>query len=192
MRHTTFVFTLLAATLQFCVTDLFGQEKRATIEDIKMLHDAADQTYKSLSSYSSMLNTCVEIQEKLNAAKIKEKNKSRLDIIDTWLNLWQSRVVELAEQKKQLLDTLYALMERKARRMAQDHHPASNIEEFVPAPPVENQEEDVIRVWRSFAVRMRGAFFGKNIFKFNVKLEGIVDLNNKKVLINEDKSDIEE
>jgi len=176
----------LCAALFLFPVGLLSQSK---FDDLKSLQEASDHSFQSMKSFSARFKLCSDMKGKLDTLKAKERNEGYKAVMEIWLAQWNSRVTDLKEQKKKLVDTLYILMEQRARGDAEKYHPLSTIEKFVPEAPLEKQEGDLVRVSRPYVVRMVSRFL-KHIFKFKVIVEGTALLNDQTSGV--DKSTIED
>lgn len=169
------------------------QSKRASIQEninrkldfeaVQKLQDAAEQIMQHSTDYAVRMKSCDDIINSLQTYISKHPEGEWTTSAKTALMSWESRKATLEQELSSLSNKLYGLLKERAIQEAKKVHSMSNIEE-VRLDSRDNKAVGAnIQVTDVYAIRMRGAIFGSQIFKLKVTVSGSIVPETKGVFV---------
>jgi hypothetical protein len=180
-----FIFLLLAFFLLSCST------AKRDYENAQKLQDAAGQSIQNTPDYEIKIKSCDDAIIALQSFIQKHPDGEWTAAAQTSLLAWQSKKENFEKELNQMTGKLSKNLAEYAAKQAMSKHPVCNIEEMKIQENDSHKEGTDIVVKNNYAVRMKGALFGVNIFKLNVKVSGRIAMDTKEVTI-DDKATVEE
>lgn len=159
--------------------------QKTDYEDVQKLQDASEQVMQHSTDYDVRLKACNDMTNSLQAFLTKHPEGEWSNIARTALLSWESRRDALVEEKAALLNQLNAKLQAKAEEEAHKVHSMCNIERMTVYSHDETKEGSQIVVKTTYAVRMRGAILGMDIFKINVTVSGRIATDTKEVSVDQ-------
>ncbi len=155
-------------------------------EKIQKLQQAAEDVMQHSSDYAVQMKSCDDMTEQLQQYVSKHPKGDWIASAQTTLMSWKSRKANITQQLNSLIMKLSNLIEQRVRQEAKKVHPMSNIEKLQVESTNTNAIGGNIKVTSIVAVRMRGAIFGKDIFKLEITVSGEIVPESKQVFVDDD------
>lgn len=155
-------------------------------EKIQKLQAAAEDVMQHSSDYAVEIKNCDDMTEQLQQYISKHPKSDWSASAQTALMSWKSRKAHIEQQLNSLIMKVANLMEQRVRQEAKKVHPMSNIEKLQIESSNTSAIGGNIKVTSIVAVRMRGAIFGKDIFKLEITVSGEIVPESKQVFVDDD------
>ena len=159
--------------------------------DVQKLLDASSQTIQQTADYDVKIKACDNAINALQKFLYEHKEGEWSDIAQNNLTAWKSRRSTFQQEITSLSQELSNQLMQKAISESDKRHFLSNVESIRLENRSQSKEGYTIQVKDAYAVRMRGALIGRDIYKMTVYVSGRIDMSLKKVFI-DDNASIEE
>jgi len=174
---------ILSLAFSFLLLLPSRSDPKADYDTVQKIQEASRLTIERTSDFDVKIKACDDAINALQAFVTKHPKGELTNTAKTALASWQSKKSSLQQEVTSLMDKLYRLMNDRAIELAKRHHPASKIQMMQLADRQTKKEPDKIVVNDSYAVKMRGAIVGKEVFNFLVKVSGHASTDSKSVTV---------
>ncbi|RPH52423.1 MAG: hypothetical protein EHM85_02885 [Desulfobacteraceae bacterium] len=163
---------------------------KAEYEEVQKLQNITEQTIQHTSDYDLKIKACDGAINVLNDFVTKHKDGKWNTTATTALQSWESKKYSLQQEIELLTKKLSDLMNYRAFEEANKLHPGSRIEQLSLSVHKSEKYGTKFIFNNTYSAKMRGAFLGKHIFNFVVKVSGHIATDTKQAVV--DSATIEE
>lgn len=150
---------------------------------VKKLQEDTEKSVAVTNDYDLKIQYCDNVISFIEQFLNDRKQDSFTDAASIDLKSWQTKRISFLEELDSLNELLYQRMAQRATVEAKNHHLGSNIEEIKLDTRNTRKGSNKIIVDDIYSVKMRGKFFGKNVFNFKINVTGYIATDIKDVAI---------
>lgn len=173
------VFTSFITSLSGC------SSAKEDYEQVQKLQVATEELLKNTFDFDVILQSCDNVVSSLQSYLEKHKEEEWSNLAKIALDSWKARRTAYENEFNSLHEKIAKALEEKATQASKEHHSFSNFEEFKLEKREKNKQGAILEFHDIYDVRMRGALFGKNVFKFKVHVFGSIAMDKREIEVKE-------
>jgi len=156
--------------------------------EVQKLLDMSDKVIQQTADYDIKIQACDNAINVIQKFLGKYKEGEWSDVAHNNLSAWESRRSVFLQEKTSLFQELFDQLLQKAMTESNKRHILTNVESIRLENRSQSKEGYTIEVKDIYAVRLKGAIIGRDIFKLLVEVSGRIDMSLKKVFVNNNAS----